>query len=324
MSAHQAEFRVTTMCRVLGVSTSGYYAWRSRGESARASADAALSARIVHIHEESRRTYGAPRIYAELQEEGQPVGQKRVARLMRASNIVGVSRRRSFHTTRRDPAARPAPDLVDRKFTADGPNQLWVADMTYIPTRSGFLFLAVVLDVWSRKIVGWAMSARMTTKIVLDALLMAIEQRQPAGSVIHHSDQGSQYTSIEFGKRCHEEGVRPSMGSVGDCYDNAMCESFFATLECELLDRMRFETRAEAELAVFDFIEGFYNTRRRHSSIGNRAPAIFERNAQLSEGSTPPPRSSPSRGRKKGQTTLLTAPLSQSSTSRVPSKPRRP
>jgi len=323
VSAHQADFRVTTMCRVLGVSTSGYYAWRSREQSARASADAALSERIARIHEDSRGTYGAPRIYAELQEEGQPVGRKRVARLMRASSIVGVSRRRAFHTTRRDPAARPAPDLVDRKFTADGPNQLWVADITYIPTLVGFLFLAVVLDVWSRKIVGWAMSSRMTTKIVLDALRMAIEQRQPDAGVIHHSDQGSQYTSIEFGKRCREEGVRPSMGSVGDCYDNAMCESFFATLECELLDRVRFANRDQAELAVFDFIEGFYNTRRRHSAIGNLAPAIFERNAQSSEGPTPPPRSSPSRGRKKGQTLLLTAPLSQPSTSHVPSNPRR-
>jgi putative transposase len=311
------------MCRVLGVSTSGYYAWRSREQSTRASADAVLSACIVRIHEESRQTYGAPRIYAELQEEGHSVGRKRVARLMRASSIAGVSRRRSFHTTRRDPAARPAPDLVDRKFTAAGPNQLWVADMTYIPTQAGFLFLAVVLDVWSRKIVGWAMSSRMTTKIVLDALAMATEQRQPAAGVIHHSDQGSQYTSIEFGKRCREQGVSPSMGSVGDCYDNAMCESFFATLECELLDRTRFEDRTEAELAVFDFIEGFYNTRRRHSAIGNLAPAVFERNAQHSERSTPPPRSSPSRGRKKGQTSLLTAPLSQPSTSHVPSNPRR-
>jgi putative transposase len=264
------------MCRVLGVSTSGYYAWRSREKSQRREADEALSERIERIHRESRRTYGAPRIHAELRAGGERVGRKRVARLMRRANVVGVSRRRSFQTTRRDPAARPAPDLVEREFTASGPNQLWVADITYIPTLAGFLYLAVVLDVWSRKIIGWAMSSRLATPIVLDALTMAVEQRGPAEGVIHHSDQGCQYTSIEFGKRCGQAGVRPSMGSVGDCYDNAMCESFFATLECELLDRTRFVDRAEAELAVFDFIEGFYNTRRRHSALGYLAPLTFE------------------------------------------------
>jgi putative transposase len=276
MSAHQAEFRITSMCRVLGVSRSGYYAWQSREKSKRQSEDESLGERIQQIHRQSRQTYGAPRIHIELQESGQNVGRKRVARLMRASGLVGVSRRKSFQTTRRDPKARPAPDLVERKFVASKANQLWVADITYIPTMAGFLYLAVVLDVWSRKIVGWAMSSRLVTQIVLDALTMAIEQRSPASGVIHHSDQGCQYTSIEFGKRCSNAGVRPSMGSVGDCYDNAMCESFFATLECELLDRTRFADRAEAELAVFDFIEGFYNTRRRHSAIGYLAPVIFE------------------------------------------------
>ena len=282
MSAHRAEFHVTTMCRVLGVSTSGYYAWQSRKQSERASQDEAVSARIIRIHEQSRRTYGAPRIHAELQEQGQRIGRKRVARLMRASS---VSRRRSIHTTRRDPAARPAPDLVDRKFTATRSNQLWVADITYIPTLSGFLYLAVVLDVWSRKIVGWAMSLRMMTQLVLDALAMALDQRRPLEGVIHHSDHGCQYTSIEFGKRCRQAGVRPSMGSVGDCYDNAMCESFFATLECELLDRVRFANQAEAELAVFDFIEGFYNTRRRHSALGYLAPVTFEQRTLPATGS---------------------------------------
>lgn len=265
------------MCRVLGVSSSGYYAWRSRKESKRRGDDAELAQRIEQVHRESRRTYGAPRIHAELRAEGRRIGRKRVARLMRGSGLVGVSRRRTFRTTRRDAAARPAPDLVDRKFVANGPNQLWVADITYVPTLSGFLYLAVVLDVWSRKIVGWAMSTRLTTPIVVDALTMAIERRRPDSGVIHHSDQGCQYTSIEFGRRCREAGVRPSMGSVGDCYDNAMCESFFATLECELLDRVRFGDRAEAELAVFDFIEGFYNTRRRHSALGYLAPVAFEK-----------------------------------------------
>lgn len=264
------------MCRVLGVSTRGYYAWRKREISVRRREDAVLLETIERIHVRSRQTYGSPRIHAELREEGTRVGRKRVARLMRGAAIAGVSRRRKFQTTRRNADAGPAPDLVDRNFVANGPNRLWVADITYIPTLAGFLYLAVVLDVWSRKIVGWAMSSRLVTQLVVDALTMAMERRRPGDGVIHHSDQGCQYTSIEFGKRCRDAGVRPSMGSVGDCYDNAMCESFFATLECELLDRRRFMDRAHAELEVFDFIEGFYNTHRRHSSLGNLAPAVFE------------------------------------------------
>jgi putative transposase len=176
----------------------------------------------------------------------------------------------------RDRDARPAPDLVDRKFTAAAPNQLWVADITYVPTWTGFLFLAIVLDVFSRRVVGWAMATHLRTELVLDALNMAIYRRRPT-NVIHHSDQGCQYTSIAFGKRCEQENVRPSMGSVGDCYDNAMCESFNATLECELLARCKFKTPREASLAVFDYIEGFYNPQRRHTSIGNVSPAEFER-----------------------------------------------
>jgi putative transposase len=319
VSAHQAEFRIRTMCRVLGVSPSGYYAWQSREQSERAREDEVLREQIVRIHAQSRRTYGAPRIHAELRENGQGISRKRVARLMRRASVVGVSRRRSMHTTRRDPAARPAPDLVDRKFTADRPNQLWVADMTYIPTLSGFLYLAVVLDVWSRRIVGWAMSSRMVTQVVLDALEMAVEQRRPSAGVIHHSDQGSQYTSLEFGNRCRKAGVRPSMGSIGDCYDNAMCESFFATLECELLDRSRFVDRDDAELAVFDFIEGFYNPQRRHSALGYLAPVVFERQIEPVDGPSskrlsPSPRSSPSRGRKKGSHHALTTSQSSPST----------
>jgi putative transposase len=215
-------------------------------------------------------------VHAELVAKGERISRKRVARLMKAAGLEGVSRRKGIRTTVRCPDACPAPDLVERDFEAPGPDQLWVADITYIPTWAGFLYLAVVLDVWCRKVVGWAMATTLHTQIVLDALDMAIWQRRPQ-TVVHHSDHGSQYTSIAFGKRCREAGVRPSMGSIGDCYDNALCESFFATLECELLDRHRFRTHAEARMAVFDFIEGFYNPTRRHSSLEYQSPADYER-----------------------------------------------
>ncbi len=264
------------MCRVLGVSTSGYYAWRKRPASVRAQADQRLLCQIRTAHEASRGTYGAPRIHAELHANGIHVSRKRVTRLMRTAGIAGVSRRRFTTTTKRDRDARPAPDLVQRNFAVDGPNRLWVADITYIPTWAGFLYLAVVLDAWSRKVIGWEMATHLRTELVLVALEMALYRRCPRG-VIHHSDQGTQYTSIAFGLRCREAGVRPSMGSVGDACDNAMCESFFATLECELLDREVLRTPAEAQQAVFEFIEGFYNPRRRHSSIGQMSPVNFER-----------------------------------------------
>ncbi len=180
-------------------------------------------------------------------------------------------------TTRRGGASRPAADLVDRGFTADGPNQLWVAaDITFIPTASGFLYLSVVLDVWSRKVVGWASASHLRTELVLDPLEMAIGQRRPR-DVIHHSDKGSQYTSVAFGKRCREAGIRLSTGSVGDAYDNALCESFFATLECELLVRRRFTSHAEARMAVFSYLEGWYNPARLHSALGYRSPIAYEK-----------------------------------------------
>ena len=275
MSANRADHAVSTMCRVLGVSAGGYYAWLRRGPSARALRDAELAERIESIHRDSRGTYGSPRIHAELREAGERLGRKRVARLMRERGLRGVDRRKWTRTTVSD-ASEPAPDLVRRDFTATAPNELWVADATYVPTLAGFLFLAVVVDVYSRRVVGWRMGAELATRLMLDALDMALGQRDARG-VVHHSDRGSQYTSIAFGDRCREAGVRLSMGSAGDCYDNALCESFFATLECELIDRSRFATRREAELAIFDFIEGFYNTRRRHSSIGYVSPAEFER-----------------------------------------------
>lgn len=242
------------MCRVLEVSTSGYYAWLKRTPSRRAQEDQALTERIKRIHKRSKGTYGAPRIHAQLAQEGVHVGRKRVARLMRAAEIQGVSRRKRYGTTQRRPDALPAPDLVERNFQAAGPDELWVADISYVPTWNGWLYLAVVLD----------------------ALAMAVALRRPE-DVVHHSDQGSQYTSLAFGKRCREAGVRPSMGSVGDCFDNALCESFFATLECELLDRETFRSPVDARRAVFAFIEGWYNLHRLHSALGYASPIQFER-----------------------------------------------
>jgi putative transposase len=276
MSVNQAEFPIVTMARVLGVSESGYHAWRCRSPSARAVEDKMLLKRVRTVHATSRETYGSPRIHAELRATGSRHGRKRIARLMRAAALTGASRRRKgVTTTRRDKDARPAPDLVDRDFSAVGPDKLWVADITFVPTANGFMYLAVVLDAWSRKIVGWSMANHLRTGLVLDALEMAIGQRRP-GDVIHHSDQGSQYTSLAFGGRCREAGVRPSMGSVGDAYDNAMCESFFATLECELLERRRFASQVEAKMACFSFIEGWYNPVRLHSALGYRSPMAYE------------------------------------------------
>jgi putative transposase len=265
------------MCRLLKVSKSGFYAWDDRPLSARAREDLRLSVLIHGIHRRSKGAYGAPPIQAELADEhGIHVGCKRVARLMRAAGLAGAQPQRFVRTTVTDPAAEHAIDLVDRQFAAVGPDRLWVADITYIPTWSGFLYLAVVLDVWSRRIVGWAMETHLRTELVMRALNMALTQRRPR-EVIHHSDRGCQYTSYAFGQRCREMGVMPSMGSVGDAYDNAMAESFFATLERELLNRRRFKTQTEARLAVFEWIEGWYNPHRRHSSLGYLSPINYER-----------------------------------------------
>ncbi len=276
MRANQAEFRVREMCRVLEISPSGYYAWRDRPASRRAVENERLLSRMREIHTFSRETYGRPRLYAELRDDGWRVNHKRVRRLMSLDGLQGATRRKKWRTTKRDRDARPAPDLVERDFKADAPDQLWVADITYVPTWSGFLYLSVVIDAWSRRIVGWSMKTHLRTDLVLDALNMALHQRRP-DEVIHHSDQGTQYTSIAFGLRCKEARVRPSMGSVGDAYDNAMCESFFATLETELIQRKSFRNQAEARMAVFDFIEAWYNPHRRHSSLGQMSPLNFEK-----------------------------------------------
>ena len=235
-----------------------------------------LTEKIRQIHDESRGTYGSPRVHAALQAKGYAAGENRVARLMKEAGLRGVSRRKRPSTTVRSDTGRAVPDLVDRDFTASRPDELWVADITYVPTQEGYLYLAVVIDAYSRKVVGWEMTGHLRAELVLEALDMAAEQRSPE-KTIHHSDQGCQYTAIAFGKRCKDEGVRPSMGSVGDCYDNAMAESFFATLECELIERDTFTDRSEARLSVFEFIEGWYNPERLHSGIGYQSPNRYEK-----------------------------------------------
>jgi putative transposase len=281
IDAEKDHHDVSLMARALGVSRQGYYAWAKRGLSARARQDQVLTEKIRRHHAASDEIYGAPRIHADLREiDCVGVGRKRVARLMRAAGLAGVSRRKGTPTTIRDGRAA-ATDLVRREFHAAEPNRIWTADITYVPTWQGFLYLAVVLDVFSRRIVGWAMAEHMRTELVTDALAMAIHQRRPDAGVIHHSDKGSQYTSVAFGRRCEQAGVRPSTGRTGTCFDNAITESFFASLECELIDRRTFRTRSEAERAIFAYIEGFYNPRRRHSANGQLSPAEYERRQAL-------------------------------------------
>jgi putative transposase len=269
---------VRLMCRLLGVSPSGFYASRGRPPSARHIDDKRLKELIGAIHVRSRGTYGRPRIKAELEfDHGIRCGAKRVGRLMGELRIHGAHRRRKFRTTIRDEAAAPAPDLVQRVFTASAPNQVWVADIKYVHTGEGFLYIAAVLDLFSRRLVGWAFSTTLHTQLVLDALDMAIQRRNPGDGTVFHSDQGCQYTSLAFGRRLRESGIAASMGSRGDCFDNAAMESFWASLECELLDGNRYATRAAARLAIFDYMEAWYNPWRRHSTLGQISPAEFER-----------------------------------------------
>ena len=265
------------MCRVLGVSPSGYYAWLQRGSSRRAQRDADLLEQIRAVHAKSRGIYGAPRVHAELRRKQQIVcSRKRVARLMQEAGLVGVHRWRKRGSTRRD-AARPSyADLVRRKFTSNTPNRLWVADITQHPTNEGWLYLAVVIDAYSRKVVGWSMAQCQQAELVIKALEMAVWNRQPDKDLVHHSDHGSQYTSLAFGKRLEQAHVLGSMGTVGDALDNAVAESFFATLQVELLDRQRWNTRQQLATAIFDYIEVFFNRQRLHSTLGYLSPSEFE------------------------------------------------
>lgn len=277
VAAERARHSISTLCRVLGVSRSGFHAWQKRVPCERARADARLAGRIREIHEQSRGTYGAPRVHAELAFDGVRVGRKRVERLMRAAGLSGLVKRRRGRTTIRVPGVRCAPDLVERDFAPTAPDRLWVADISYLRTWEGWLYVAVVLDCYSRRVVGFAIGDHLRAGLVVDALEMALSRRRPRPGLVHHSDQGSQYVSLLFGRRCRQAGIELSMGSRGDAYDNAVCEAFFKTLKAELVDRRSWPTKAEARVAVFEFIECFYNRRRRHSTLGYLSPAEYER-----------------------------------------------
>jgi putative transposase len=287
IAATRAEHSIQIMCRVLEVSRSGFHAWAKREPSARAVADRALSGRIAEIHAGSLKTYGSPRVHAELRlEDGVHVGRKRVERLMRRAGLSGQVKRRRGRTTIRMQGVRTAPDLVERDFNPTAVNRLWAADITYIRTWEGWLYLASVMDCYSRRIVGWALADHLRAELVVDALEMAVTRRRPDPGLIHHSDHGSQYTSVIFTRRCRVVEIDVSMGSRGDCFDNAVLESFHASLKKDLIHRRSWPTKAEARTAVFDYIEAFYNRRRRHSTLGMLSPLQFENRTLVTGGAS--------------------------------------
>ncbi len=269
-------YPVRMMCRLLTVSASGYYAWRTRPESSGTKSDRALMVEIRRAHQASKGVYGSPRVHAELIAKGIRVGRHKVARLMRLARLRGCPKRRFRVTTQRDPRHAVAKNVLKQNFAADAPNQVWAADITYVSTREGWLYLAVVMDLHSRRIVGWSMSRWMSRRIVLAALRMAIDARQPEGALIHHSDRGSQYTSDDFRDELARHGIECSMSGSGNCYDNAAVESFFGLLKRERVNRVRYRTRDEARADLFEYIEVFYNRKRRHGYLGNISPADFE------------------------------------------------
>jgi putative transposase len=280
MAEHESEFRIQCMCRVLGVGRSGYYAWCSRSASQRIQEDGVLLVKIQQEYQISRGTYGSPRIHAALQKQGVKCSQKRVARLMRLHKITGQKRqKRRPVTTQRDPSAMPAPNLLNQEFYASAPDQKWVSDITYIETAEGWLYLASILDLFSRKVVGWAMADHMEASLVEDALKMALQQRQPEAGLLHHSDQGRQYTSVAYQSRLANAHCQVSMSRTGNCYDNAAMESFFGTLKTECASQP-FATRAQARTAIFEFIEAWYNRQRLHSSLDYLSPMEFEQNSR--------------------------------------------
>jgi transposase InsO family protein len=272
----KATYPVRLLCRTLQVSTSGFYAWCRRGLSARARKDAALKVEIRAAHAASGKRYGSPRILEDLKADGQQVGRKRVARLMREEGIEG-QRKRRFRTTTDSRHSHPvAPNHLERDFSASAPNQTWVSDITYIWTREGWTYLAAILDLFSRRVVGWSMDSHIDQSLVLDALGMALRTRQPTPGLLHHSDRGVQYAGAAYQEQLRKSGIVCSMSRKGDCWDNAVAESFFSTLKAELVHHMDYASRSQARASVFDYIEVFYNPRRRHSSLGYSSPVDYE------------------------------------------------
>jgi len=276
IQAEKAGFAVRTLCRVLGVSRAGFYAWQTRAEPRRTREDRHLRVAIATIHAESRRCYGSPRIHAELRARGQGVGRKRVARLMRGGGLAARHRRGGRTTTDSGHGLPVARNLLNRQFTSATPDRRWVTDITFVATGEGWLYVAAILDLFSRRVVGWALSERLTTPLALAALEMALARRAPRGGLLHHSDRGGQYVSAEYQRLLARHGVVASMSRRANCWDNAVAESFFATLKIELLRDTAWPTRAHARHAIIEYIELFYNARRRHSALGYLSPAAFE------------------------------------------------
>jgi putative transposase len=281
IDAEKAAYPVVFLCRVLDVSPSGFYAWRRRPEPTRVSSDAQLAVEIAAEHKRSRGIYGSPRVHLELRARGVRVGRKRVERLMRKNGIKGREKRRFRRTTNSKHAHPIAPNVLARNFDPKRPNEAWAGDVTYIATGEGWLYLAVLLDLFSRRVVGWAISDTNDRVLALEALNQALRSRHPRQGLVHHSDRGSPYASDEYRAALADAGVVASMSRTGDCWDNAVAESFFATLRAELLDHERYGTRTEATMSIGDYIEGFYNPQRRHSHVGNISPIEFELRAQL-------------------------------------------
>jgi putative transposase len=280
IATEKAAFPVRVLCRTLHVSRAGFYAWHARSPAQRVGADERLGIEIAAIHAESRQRYGSPRIHAELQDRGCRTGRKRVARLMRVRGLAARRRRRFRVTTQSQHPFPIAPNLLARQFERAVPDQAWVTDITYIPTGEGWLYLAVILDLCSRFAVGWAMSERITDDLTLDALDMALARRRPAQGLLHHSDRGSQYASGDYQRVLAQHGIVCSMSRRGNCWDNAVAESFFATLKVELVHDATWNTRAAARRALFEYLEPFYNGRRRHSALGYLSPRAFEQQWQ--------------------------------------------
>jgi len=273
---HRAVWPVTVLCATLGVSPQGFYAWRARPASARQQRRDALLVAMRAMHAEFKQRYGSPRMYRELRARGVPCSRNTVAKLMRADGLRAKAARKFRHTTDSNHRLPVAENLLDRQFEAQGPNERWVADITYIPTREGWLYLAVVEDLYSRRVVGWSLAAHLESRLVVDALEMAVARRLPAAGLLAHSDRGSQYASAHYQQLLAKHGIECSMSRVGQCWDNAPMESFFATLKKELVHHEDYQSRAEARASIVEYIETFYNPKRRHSALGYLSPAEFE------------------------------------------------